>query len=76
MENQIADLQDFLNRAHSVYHAVAALENKLKDNGYTRLLEADSWELVPGGRYYLTRNGSALQTIADQIDMFCALVEE
>ena len=60
MENRIADLQDFLDRAHSVYHAVAALSQKLENAGYVQLQEKAAWDLVPGGKYYLTRGGSAL----------------
>lgn len=59
MEN-VKNLCSFLNCAHSVYHAVAALEAQLTGEGYTRLSEGEDWELQPGGKYYLTRNGSAL----------------
>lgn len=60
MDNRISGLRAFLDGAHSVYHAVAALVNDLEQAGYTRLSEQESWELVPGGKYYLTRGGSAL----------------
>lgn len=52
--------KDFLDSARSMYHAVAYLENTLKNAGYTCLQEGESWELSAGGRYYLTRGGSAL----------------
>ena len=32
----------------------------LEDAGYTRLTEGNTWELTPGGKYYLTRGGSAV----------------
>ena len=60
MNENIEKLRSFLDSAHSVYHAVAALVQRLEKAGYCRLREADSWELVPGGKYYLTRNGSAV----------------
>ncbi len=60
MDKNMDALRQFLNGAHSVYHAAAALENQLKAAGYTRLWEAEAWELVPGGKYYLTRGGSAV----------------
>ena len=60
MESRIQDLCGFLNRSHSVYHAVAALTEILENAGYIRLREKDIWALQPGGKYYLTRNGSAL----------------
>ncbi len=58
--NRIDDLRKFLDRAHSVYHAVAALQEELENAGYKQLKETNSWTLVPGGKYYLTRGGSAL----------------
>ena len=60
MNQGIDQLREFLDRAHSVYHAVAALEEQLKKAGYTRLGEEKAWELVSGGKYYLTRGGSAV----------------
>ena len=60
MDKRIKGLQAFLNSAHSVYHAVAALEKDLEKAGYTRLLEQQTWQLKPGGKYYLIRGGSAL----------------
>ena len=59
MEN-IQKLQDFLNKAHSVYHAVALIQKELENAGYTGLSETDSWNLVAGGKYYVIRNGSAI----------------
>ena len=56
----IQKLKEFLNNAHSVYHGVAQLEKQLVSDGYTALKESESWNLVPGGKYYLTRNGSAI----------------
>ena len=50
MENRICDLQQFLDSAHSVYHAVACLTEMLKQEGYCPLLETDAWQLQPGGK--------------------------
>ena len=60
MDNRITALMDFLDASHSVYHATAYLENILKEQGYTCLRESESWSFVPGGKYYLTRGGSAV----------------
>ena len=60
MDTGTENLKKFLDNAHSVYHAVAALADALETAGYTRLSEGESWQLVPGGKYYLTRGGSAL----------------
>ena len=60
MTEQIQALCDFLNASHSVYHAAAYLAKELEAAGYTRLSEADCWELTPGGKYYLVRGGTAV----------------
>ena len=60
MDNRIRHLCDFLNASHSLYHAVAHLSRQLAEAGYTRLPENQVWHLVPGGKYYLTRGGTAL----------------
>ena len=44
----------------SSFHAVAYLENLLHSQGYTQLSECDSWKLAPGGKYYVTRGGTAI----------------
>ena len=60
MDKRIEALRSYLDSAHSVYHAVAGLEAQLQSHGYTRLSESAPWEPVPGGKYYLIRNGSAI----------------
>ena len=60
MDKRTKALCDFLNASHSVYHAQNYIANTLKNAGYTRLLEHEDWELLPGGRYYLTRGGTAV----------------
>ena len=60
MDNPISALTKFLDSAHSVYHAVDGLACQLKEAGYTKLQEQESWNLVPGGKYYLIRGGTAL----------------
>ena len=60
MNNRISALMHFLDASHSVYHAVAYLESTLQQYGYTRLEEKDTWSLIPGGKYYLCRGGSAV----------------
>ncbi len=60
MDSRTKALCDFLDASHSVYHAQAYLAKTLKNAGYTRLYEQDEWALIPGGKYFLTRGGSAL----------------
>ena len=60
MNERIQTMMAFLDASKSVYHAVENLAQLLDASGYTRLSEADAWKLVPGGKYYLTRGGSAV----------------
>ena len=60
MDKRIKALTAFLDAAHSVYHAAAYLAKELENAGYTRLSEGTAWELIPGGKYYLTRGGTAV----------------
>ena len=60
MDQTVQNFIGFMNRAHSVYHAVSGLETMLTEAGYTRLQRQASWDLQPGGKYYLTRGDSAL----------------
>ena len=57
---RIQDLQNFLDNAHSVFHATALIVEKLENAGYKRLKETNEWTLIPGGKYYVTRNDSAV----------------
>ena len=62
----ISRLLSFLDASPSPYHAVGNLAARLKDFGYASLDEGQSWarSLEPGGRYYFTRNGSAMVAFA------------
>ena len=56
----VEGLFDFLNAGVSAFHSTAAAVKLLEENGYQNCPESAAWELVPGGRYYTTRNGSAV----------------
>ena len=60
MDNRITALREFLDASHSVYHAADYLAKTLENEGYTRLNEGKKWVLVPGGKYYLVRGGTAV----------------
>lgn len=54
------DLVEFLQESVTPFHAAATAESWLRAAGYTRLEEADYWNLEPGKDYYVTRNGSSV----------------
>ena len=60
MNQRIHELMQYLDGAHSVFHAVEGLRKLLEEKGYTRLQECGKWELQPGGKYYLTRGGASI----------------
>lgn len=59
------DLVNFINASPSPFHAVAEAERRLVSAGFTRLNERESkWSVVPNGKYYVTRNQSAIIAFA------------
>ena len=60
MDNRILSLKNYLDSAVSVYHAIDSLQKVMEQAGYTCLNEHETWNLVPGGKYYMTRSGTAL----------------
>ena len=60
MDSRIQEMKNFLDSAHSLYHAVAAVVWELEAAGYQPLSEGTHWELLPGGKYYVTRGGSSV----------------
>ena len=54
------DLLHFIAKAPSVFHAVSSIRTALSYAGFTEIREEDPWQLERGGKYVVTRNGSAL----------------
>jgi len=54
------DLASFIGASPSAFHAVSTVQERLAAKGFSALDEKTSWELKPGGRYYVKRNGSSL----------------
>jgi len=57
-------LLEYLDAAPTPFHAVSAGRALLDAAGFSALDERDAWQLESGGRYYVTRNGSALIAFA------------
>ncbi|KAH8895171.1 peptidase M18, aminopeptidase I [Thozetella sp. PMI_491] len=61
-----SDFIDFVNASPTPYHAVATASGLLEKAGFSNIKERDNWSsaLKPGGKYYLTRNGSTIVAFA------------
>ena len=57
---EIKGLFDFLKNSPTAFHAVDSLCGLLKEQGFTPLQECKPWEIIPGGKYYVTRNRSSV----------------
>ena len=53
-------LLDFIDHSPTAWHACANFAEKLAEEGYEELAETAAWDLRPGGKYYVTRNGSSM----------------
>lgn len=54
------DLLHFISKSPSVFHVVRHIKAALLYAGFTEIHEEDSWQIKRGGKYVVTRNGSAL----------------
>ena len=59
-DSLIPRLCTFIDASPTPFHAVASVKVRLAAAGYTELSEDDPWHLEPEGRYFVTRNESAL----------------
>lgn len=56
----IQDLMSLLDLSPTAWHAVAAVNNRLQQSEFIELSEQKTWNIQPGQRYVVTRNGSSL----------------
>ncbi len=54
------DLIHFIAKSPSPFHAVRGIKAALLYAGFTEIREEDTWQIEKGGKYVVTRNGSAL----------------
>ena len=50
----------FIDASPSPWHVVNTLEQQLQTRQFIRLDEVEKWQLQPGGRYYVVRDGSSI----------------
>jgi aspartyl aminopeptidase len=62
-ENEIKkanQLIDYIYESPTSFHAVKNASKLLKSRGFTEIFEGDKWNLKKGGKYFVTKNQSAL----------------
>lgn len=64
MENEAkslaSNLLDFIYESPSAFHAVEASKKLLLNDGFKELKEEEAWNIEKGGKYFTTRNDSAI----------------
>ncbi len=58
--NAASDLLEFINASPSPWHAVDETGRRLVAGGFRRLDESETWDIAPGGRYFVVRGDSSL----------------
>lgn len=53
-------LMEFLDKSPVNFYAVRTVAERLDSEGFTRLDSRDAWQLKPGGKYYMVKNGTAI----------------
>ncbi len=59
-KGHIADLMTFLDASPVNFLAAETITRRLDEAGYCRLDQAERWNIERGGKYYITKNGSAV----------------
>ncbi|KIX93688.1 aspartyl aminopeptidase [Fonsecaea multimorphosa CBS 102226] len=66
VKSAATDFLDFVNASPTPFHAVKSIKERLTSVGFKQIKEKDSWSSIclPGGKYFLTRNGSTIVAFA------------
>lgn len=59
-KNFAKDLIDFIYNSPTAFHAVSTSKELLESNGFIELDSCNLWDLKIGGKYYVTKNSSAI----------------
>jgi aspartyl aminopeptidase len=54
------ELIDFIYESPTAFHAVERVKRELEPAGFVELKEEEKWEIKKGGKYYITKNDSAI----------------
>ena len=59
MKENAQKLLDYIYDSPTAYHATFNAVEELKKAGFTELFERDAWDMEKGGKYFVSKNGSA-----------------
>nr|WP_320119779.1 M18 family aminopeptidase [uncultured Marinifilum sp.] len=59
-QQQAQELIDFIHQSPSTYHVVNNIRKELNEAGFQELDLREEWNIEKGGKYFTTKNGSAL----------------
>ena len=59
-KQQAQELIDFIHESPSTYHAINKVREELTEAGFQELDLRDEWNIEKGGKYFTTKNGSAI----------------
>lgn len=57
-------LLEFIEKSPTAFQAVDEMKKRFTEGGFQVLSEREHWNLIPGGKYVVTRNNSALIAFA------------
>ena len=60
MNEHVLSFLEYIKQSPSAFHAVQTACRTLEENGFTRLEEHEAFDVRPGGKYFITRNQSAI----------------
>ncbi|WP_460750600.1 M18 family aminopeptidase [Myceligenerans cantabricum] len=59
-KQHVEDLGAFVTASPSSYHAAAEVTRRARAAGFVALDETEAWQVLPGGRYVVVRDGSVI----------------
>ena len=58
--NYVQGFMDFVKASPTAFHSIDVICTELRANGFAPLNEREQWNIVPGGKYFVTRNRSSV----------------
>lgn len=73
VQKSIDELFSFIQKSPTAFHAIDTIRGMLDEQGFEELMEGKRWDVFPGGKYYVTRNGSSIIAfkIGNDLEQYC-----